>query len=45
MTPQHYIQQNHKTQKEQLELCFKVLNHYLCVEDIKQIENLEMKKQ
>jgi hypothetical protein len=44
MTPQHYIQQNHKTKKEQLELCFKVLNHYLCVEDVKLIETEGEKK-
>jgi hypothetical protein len=35
MTPQHYIQQTFPKQKEQLNLCFKVLNFYLSAEDVK----------
>ncbi len=45
MTPKNKIEEIHKNQKDQLQLSFKIINYYLCAEDIQNYLERKRKKQ
>jgi len=44
MTPQQKIKKLCKTNKDQLKICFKIINYYLCDEDIEHYLEIKRKK-
>lgn len=43
-TPKHKVEEKFKNKKDQLQLCFKIMNYFLCVEDIEHYLNIKRKK-